>query len=197
MTRLHLLARLLRGDRRGVSAVEFALVAPVLAMVIIGLFDMGYGMYVTSILQGALHDAARMATVGTITGAQIDAKVRAQLANVAHDGTVTLALSSYTKFSDVKMPEKITGDTVPLGVYNVGDCYEDANGNNRYDLDKGKTGLGQADDIVNYKVTITYPRLLPVAGLLGWSQNNTITGSTVLRNQPYAARSTTVAVKCN
>ena len=186
----------LKADLRGVSAVEFGLVAPVLAMTVIGLFDMGYSMYVSSILQGALHEAARMATVGNANGDAINARVRAQLANVSANGTVTLNTSSYTNFSDVKMPEKITSDTVPLGTYNVGDCYEDANNNGTYDLDKGKTGFGQADDIVNYTVTIEYPRLLPVAGLLGWSQTNKITGSTVLRNQPFAARGTGVTVRC-
>lgn len=189
--------RRLAGDCRGVSLVEFGLVAPVLAMTIIGLFDMGYSMYVHSVLQGALHDAARMATVGNITGEQIDAKIKSRLDTVSNHGTVTLKLESYTNFSDVKMPEKITGDTVPIGQYNVGDCYEDANGNGRYDLDRGKTGLGRADDIVNYTVTITYDRVLPVAGLFGWSDTNTITGSTPLRNQPYAARALGTPIRCS
>ena len=42
----------LRRDERGVTVVEFALLAPVLLVTLLGMFDMGYTMYAQTLLQG-------------------------------------------------------------------------------------------------------------------------------------------------
>jgi hypothetical protein len=104
---------------------------------------------------------------------------------------VTTATQSYYEFSGVSQPEKIVSDTVPLNAYNPGDCFEDVNGNNAYDTDRGRSGTGNADDIVRYSVTITFPRILPLGTLMGWGPTQTLTSNTVLRNQPYAGRNMT------
>lgn len=180
--------RRLGRDRRAVTIIEFAMIAPVLLLLLLGFFDLGYRSYASSVLQGALHDAARMATVGGYTMTQIDARVKARLSNFATRSTVTTTATSYYQFSGVSQPEKIVGDTVPLGSYNSGDCFEDANGSNTYDNDRGSSGTGNSDDIVRYSVTITFPRILPMGSLMGWGNTQTLTSDTVLRNQPYAAR---------
>ena len=182
------LLRRLRDDRSGVTIIEFAMVAPVLLLLLLGFFDLGYRSYASSVLQGALHDAARMATVGGYSMDQIDARVKTRLSNFATRSTVTTSASSYYDFSGVSQPEKIVGDTAPLNAYNAGDCFEDANGNNSYDTDRGRSGTGNSDDIVRYSVTISFPRILPMGRLMGWGDTQTITSNTVLRNQPYAGR---------
>jgi Flp pilus assembly protein TadG len=191
MRRPAFLRRLAR-DRRGVTIIEFAMVVPVLLLVLLGFFDLGYRSYASSVLQGALHDAARMATVGGYSMTQIDARVKTRLSNFATRSTVTTAASSYYEFSGVAQPEKIVGDTAPLNAYNVGDCFEDANGNNTYDTDRGRSGTGNSDDIVRYSVTISFPRILPMGSLMGWGNTQTLTSDTVLRNQPYAGRTNSV-----
>lgn len=187
----------LRRNQRGATIVEFAIVSPVLCLTLLGFMELGYKSYVGSVVQGALHDAARSATVGDKTGAQIDAIVTSRLHAFSTGATITINKSSYTNYSDVRMPEKITSDTAPLGQYNSTDCYEDANGNLRYDTDRGKSGLGTADDIVNYEIVMTFPPIVPLWKMIGGPTTETITASTVLRNQPYAARSTTVTVRCS
>ena len=182
------LLRRLRRDSKAVTIVEFAMVAPVMLLLLLGLFDLGYRAYASSVLQGSLHDAARMATVGGYSMTQIDARVKTRLSNFASRSTVTTAAASYYEFSGVSQPEKIVGDTVPLNSYNSGDCFEDVNGNNAYDTDRGRSGTGNADDIVRYRVTITFPRVFPLGVLMGWSNSQTLTSETVLRNQPYAGR---------
>jgi Flp pilus assembly protein TadG len=186
------LLRRLREDRSGVTILEFALVAPVLLLLLMGFFDLGYRVYAQSVLQGALHDAARMATVGGSSMAQIDARVKTRLSNFATRSTVTTAADSYYDFAGVAQPEKIVGDTAPIGSYNAGDCFEDANGNNAFDADRGRSGTGNSDDIVRYSVTITFPRVFPLGTLMGWSNTQTLTSNTVLRNQPYAGRTNSV-----
>ncbi|HEY0412789.1 MAG TPA: TadE/TadG family type IV pilus assembly protein [Allosphingosinicella sp.] len=183
-------------DRRGATIVEFAIVCPVLCLTLLGFMELGYKSYVGSIVQGALHEAARSATVGDKTGAQIDALVQDRLKSFSSGATITINKSSYTNFSDVKMPEKITQDTAPLGSYNTGDCYEDANGNGAYDIDRGKSGLGGSDDIVNYEIVMTFPPIVPLWRMIGGPSTETIRASTVLRNQPYASRTTSVTVRC-
>jgi Flp pilus assembly pilin Flp len=195
MTRRRFIARLGR-DRSGVTIVEFAMVLPVLCVLLMGTFDLGYRSYVASVLQGSLREAARMATVGGVSMDQIDARVRLRLSNFARDATVSTSASSYTEFADVGQPETITSDTAPFGQYNAGDCFEDANGNGTYDLDRGRTGLGQADDVVRYRASITYPAMFPVGALLGWGDTETVSAETMLRNQPYAGRATGVVIVC-
>jgi Flp pilus assembly pilin Flp len=183
-------------DERGATIVEFAIVAPVLCLTLLGFVELGYKSYVGSVVQGALHDAARSATVGDKTPAQIDDLVTTRLQAFSRGATITINKSSYTEFSDVKMPEKITQDTAPLGQYNSTDCYEDANGNGRYDTDRGKTGLGGSDDIVNYEIVMTFPPLVPLWKMIGGPTVETSRASTVLRNQPYAARTNNVVIRC-
>lgn len=186
------LLRRLQRDRRGVTIIEFAMVAPVLLLLLLGFFDLGYRSYASSVLQGALHDAARMATVGGYSMAQIDARVKTRLSNFATRSTVTTATASYYDFAGVSQPEKVVSDTAPVGSYNPGDCFEDVNSNNQYDTDRGRGGTGNADDIVRYSVTISFPRILPMGALMGWGNTQTLTSNTVLRNQPYAGRNMSI-----
>lgn len=180
--------RRLRRDRRGATIVEFALVAAPFIMLILGLVDVGYREYVSVMLQGAINEAARQVTVGGVTSDTVDTFVKARVAGVAPQATVAITKSSYFDFSNVGKPEPITTDTVPLGVYNVGDCYIDENGNGVWDSDSGLAGVGGSDDIVYYKVTVTFGSLVPVQNLFGWSGTETVSATTMMRNQPYASQ---------
>lgn len=194
----HRTLRRLAHDRRGATLIEFAIVAPTLCMMLMVIFDLGWRQYVASALNGALMEAARMATTGQVPQETIDAHVRDRLAQFSREGTVDIRSDSYADFTGVGIPETITSDTAPMGTYNVGDCYQDFNGNGRWDADRGRTGMGGAEDVVRYTVSITYPRIFPVAGLMGWSNEQTITANTSLRNQPFAARGVaTPPTRCN
>ncbi|MDB5672609.1 MAG: hypothetical protein JWO25_3568 [Alphaproteobacteria bacterium] len=177
-------------DRKGISTVEFALVAPVLLLMIMGFFDLAHREYATAVLQGALQKAARDSTLetGTANGATIDAAIQAQVKKVLGKGTQFTPAPqrfSYTDFSGVGQAETFI-DKPPLnGKYDKGECFQDVNGNGKWDADIGVNGNGGAQDAVTYKVFVSYPRLFPMAKLLGWSANQTISASTVLRNQPY------------
>lgn len=188
--------RALRRDRRGATIVEFALILPVLCTLLLGVLDLGYRSYVTSIVQGALHEAARMATVGGVPITTIETHVQNRLQRFSNNATITVTTRSYADFTGVGIPEVITQDTAPVGTYNAGDCFEDYNGNGHYDLDRGRSGLGGAEDVVYFEVTMTYPHIVPLGRFLGWNNNVTITQNTLLRNQPYAGRSTGVPIVC-
>ena len=195
MIRLGSIRRLGRDDR-GATIVEFAMVIPVLCTLLVGFLDLAYRGYVTSIIQGALHEGARMGTVGGIPTSTIENHITTRLRDFSRNATITTTTRSYSDFTGVRTPETITQDTVPLGTYNQGDCFTDSNGNGQWDADRGRTGMGGAEDVVYLEVTMTYPHLLPVGSFLGWSNNVTITQNTVLRTQPYAGRSTGAPTVC-
>ena len=183
--------RRLGRDRSGVTIVEFAMILPALCVLLLGTFELGYRSYAASVVQGALHDAARMATVGGVEMEAIDARVRDRLSNFAQQGTVDIQVDSYAEFSGVGIPEEITTDTVPLGEYNEGDCWIDTNESGEWEADGGSAGVGNSEDVVRYQVSLTVKEIVPISSLLadyGWTEFNTISGNTVLRNQPYGSR---------
>lgn len=175
--------------------MEFGLVAGPLCLFIMGIGDLGYQTYLRAVTQGVLDRAARAASVGTLTTSQIDAYIDTQMQTInSKNGTTSTTKKSYYNFSRVGKPEKITTDTAPLGVYNSGDCFEDSNGNNTYDTAGGNDGLGGADDIVFYQVTVSMPRLFPMAKMLGWSATQSATANATIRNQPWSNQATPAIV---
>lgn len=188
---------LLRDDG-GATIVEFGMVAPVLLLTVMGLFDMGHNIYTAAILQGAIQKVARDSTIegaDTVT-ATLDGRVTAAVRNIMPQAALTFSRKSYTNFSDVAQPEDyddVNGD----GVCGNGESFEDANGNGQYDSDRGITGHGGARDAVLYTVTVDYPRLFPLAKMVGLSDQVKTVSKTVLRNQPYSAQNTAAAIgKC-
>lgn len=188
------LLRRLRGDRRGVTLVEFALITPVMMVMMMGLFDIVYQIYAQSVLNGAIQKAGRDSTIqgASATTATIDQKVMSMVKLIANGATYTSSRKTYSTFSSIK-PEDFT-DSNGNGIRDPGECFTDINGNGQWDQDPGISGQGGANDVTVYTITITYPRLVPTFGLLGWSPNQSITASTVLKNQPYATQSSGSAV---
>lgn len=179
----------LASDTRGATVVEFAIIIPVVCTLMAAGFELGYRAYLSAIIQGALLEAARRATVGDRTGDQIDQIIKDRVAMLSSAANVKeIKKENFYNFTNVGKAEKITTDQAPIGVYNPAtDCYEDANNNNVYDTNMN-SGLGTADDIVRYSVRIEYPNIMPVKKLLGWGSKQTIAASTVMRNQPFTSR---------
>ncbi|MBN8814927.1 MAG: pilus assembly protein [Sphingomonas sp.] len=180
--------RSLRRDTRGATIVEFAIVAPVMILMMMGIGDLGYQVYAQSILNGAMQKAGRDSAIqgGANATATIDGKVSAMVKNIAQNATISFTRKNYSSFSVIK-PEPFT-DTNGNGVRDTGECYTDVNGNKQWDADPGMTGQGGANDVTVYTATVTYPHLFPVTGLFGWPSTQTITASTLLKNQPYASQ---------
>lgn len=189
MTKFTQKIRALSRDSKGAALVEFAFVAPFLLLVIMGILDVGHRIYTTAILQGSVQKAARDATLddGAANETAIDDRVKELMDPVVQDEPIsqyTFTRQNYSDFSDVSQPEDFT-DTDGDGDCNNGEPYDDVNGNDTWDADRGSAGQGNAKDAVLYTASITFPRLFPMASLIGLPQNETITASTVLRNQPF------------
>ena len=92
----------------GASAVEFALLLPVLMMVLFGIIEFGLALYRQAILTNASREGARLGivqSVPAITTAQINAVINTYLTNAGiTPGTVTRAF--------VGVPSSVTGTPV-------------------------------------------------------------------------------------
>lgn len=171
-------------DENGVSIVEFAMVAPLLLMMLLGFFDVSYNMYANTMLQGAVHEAARDSSLEAANEAALDAAVTSSVREVAGEATLKFERKAYATFTAVAKAEEFT-DINNDGQCNDNEPFEDANNNGVWDADQGEAGSGGARDAVLYNVTIRYPRAFPIAPFIGISEYHETTATTVLRNQPF------------
>ncbi len=176
----------LQRDERGTTMIEFAIIAPTFMLMLIGTFDLAHQVYVRAILDGAMQAAARASALetGPSSVAAIDAAVRSQVKNIAPAATVNFSRKSYFGYNDVKRAEALA-DQNGNGICDNNEAYEDENNNNRWDLDIGTAGAGNARDVVVYRVDVAYDHLFPLYKFVGASKNIQINNETLLKNQPF------------
>ncbi len=179
------------GNKRGATLMEFAMVAPPLILTLMGIFDLGHRTYLNSVLYGAMQKAGRDSSLetGAAQLIAIDNKVRDSVSPVLLGSTFQPMIRRATKsFTAVQSGEPFT-DGNANGLRDAGECFDDENSNGAWDSSAGANGLGASDDVITYKARITFSHVFPMPGLLGWPANDTLTATTVLRNQPYGERS--------
>lgn len=183
----HNLLRRIKHDDKGATLVEFAFVAPVLILLIMGIFDISHTQYTNALLNGAMQNAGRDLTLESAGSnqARIDAEVESRVRIVVPTGAeIEFEKLSHFDFSDIGEAEEFT-DENDDGVCNNGEVFADSNENGRWDSNRGRQGVGGARDAVLYTAVVTYQRLFPMATLAGMSETVTLRASTVLRNQPF------------
>ncbi len=180
---------LLKSDS-GSTLIEFALIAPVLFLLISAAIEFGTAMLTSTLMESGLRDAARFG----ITGQQPTGKTRLErIIEIIDERTLGLvkiedadvAVLVYPSFSDIGRGEDyIDGNT--NGVYDVGETFTDENGNGAWDADVGAAGSGESGDIVVYRIRYDWSVFTPIAskfmgdnGVLGLS------ASIVVRNEPW------------
>ncbi len=177
-------------DQRGATIIEFAIVAPVLSLMLVGAFDVAHTLYMRATLQGIVQKIARDATLESADDAAqtaLDNKVTAQVRALANNSTITFTRRYYRTFSDASAAQaEAWTDTNHDGKCDAGEPYQDDNNNGVWDADGGDSGEGGAKDRAVYTVTVTYPRFFPLYKLIGGSNTTEITATTILENQPYS-----------
>lgn len=197
MRRLALFCRLpsLGSDERGATVVEFAIIAPVMGLVLLGAFDVGHTLYMRAVLQGVLQKAARDSSLES--GSEqakleaIDKKVTAQVSAIANNGAIEIKRRYYRTFSEASAAKaEDWTDSNGNGTCDAGEPYTDRNLNKIWDKDGANGGQGGARDSTVYTVTVSYPRFFPIYNMIGGSNTTKVSAATVLRNQPYADQGT-------
>jgi hypothetical protein len=156
-------------------------------------FDAGYSFYLRSVACGTLEARARAASLDGATESQFDEEIREAMYDVLPayaegDDSIILTKRNYTDYSRIDAAEKITSDANSNGVLDIGDCWLDEDGNGEYGTNEGADGLGGADDGVYYTVTLQFPRLFPLASMIGLPEEQSVTVKTLVINQPYGTQ---------
>lgn len=89
---LEKLCRLCRRYRRGAAVVEFAVVSPLLIMLVFGMIEFGRMVMVQQLITNASREGARLAVLDGTTTADVQSKVNTFLTNAAVRGA-TVAVS--------------------------------------------------------------------------------------------------------
>lgn len=146
-----------QSDQRGTAALEFALIGPVFLFLILGIFEFTLFMMTQTVLESGVREASRYGITGReLAGSSRSDQIRQII--VDHAGglisadEIGLETLTYEEFGGIGQPEAFTDENAN-GVYDDGEPFQDANGNGQWDPDRGSPGVGNAGDIVVYKVS--------------------------------------------
>jgi hypothetical protein len=177
----------LASAQQGAAAVEFAIVAPVFLLLLLGIFDIGQMAYAKAVLQGAVEQAARSGTLETANVTIADDIVKNPIRPILPNATFTMTRKSYYDFNDVARPEKFT-DSDHDGNCDHGEPFVDENRSGSWDADIGRAGNGGAGDVVLYTVTMTYKPIFTLTTMGNDNASRTLTAVGVRKNQPFATQ---------
>lgn len=177
---------MLRRCQRGSALVEFAMIAPVFLLLVLGGLDICHTMYVRSVLTGQLQKASRDLSLEDASAKDrqdaIENAVRSAVRNVMPSATVTLTPTAYRDYANVGNAEEFN-DANHNGTCDNKEGFVDNNRNGKWDRDSGQTGRGGAKDVVLLTATATYDHL-PLAALFDSSSKVELIAKTLIRNQP-------------
>ncbi|MCB2072460.1 MAG: pilus assembly protein [Novosphingobium sp.] len=172
-------------DREGNAILEFAILAPVFLLLLLGTFDIGQMVYGRAVLHGAVEEAARSSSLETANTQVADEKVENALAPILPNASVESSRLSYFDFTDIGRPEA-WNDANDDGTCNDGETFTDENRNGAWDADVGSDGNGGAGDVVLYTVTVTYTPTFNVPFLHNHDGSRSFSATAVKKNQPFA-----------
>lgn len=203
MARLMEKLRCMGQNEDGATLLEFGVIAPVFLFMLLGTFEIGYGIYMRSALNGAIQQAARDATLQQASDPesrrQTDNEVRAILKKVnksLEDSDIKIVRKNYIDYSNVERMEDYE-DENDNGTCDNGEEYVDENGNDKWGT-VGRAGNGGARDAVLYSITVSYDSVFPLGTfvrdaknpdaaftLKGLTSRRTLRAETLLKNQPF------------
>jgi Flp pilus assembly pilin Flp len=160
----------LKASQAGVTAVEFALVVPIIIFTVMAVVQLGLAAWAKSTLEISVREAARFAITGSddidsgnTRDIAIIRKVQEDMSSfpLVPSQNITVTTKVYSSFEDIGKPEPENNDN---GVCEAGESYTDLNGNGRFDADSARTGFGNANDVVIYEVMFPLDSIIPIVG---------------------------------
>lgn len=178
-------------SEEGATAVEFALISPVLLLFTIGIIELSLMMLTQNLMESATFSASRLGKTGyaaeDLTREETILEELQRTAGVLMDiNEVTIESFAYDQFGDVGRPEPFV-DANSNGVRDDGENFTDVNGNGTYDSDMGAEGAGEAGEVVVYIVSYPWHITTPVmSALLGEEGILNLTARSVVKNEPFS-----------
>jgi len=177
-------------DASGATAIEFAMLAPVVILLLMGIIEFGLIYTADIVLKNATYDAARTGRTGFVENKSTQDKtvldiVRHEVSAMMDPNKLTIDSKAYAGFGNLNKPEPFI-DANKNGRRDNGENYTDVNGNGKYDLDQGRDGFGGANEVVLYTVSYPWKLLTPfVSEIIGDNGFITLTATAVVQNEPY------------
>lgn len=195
-------------DRRGASILEFALIAPIFFLLIMGILEFGLFMFHKVVIESITMQVGREASLNTSAGTTcaggndrltyIRCYVREKSAFLINGEqtqvTINTVAQGGTRVSDICLDVD-----PPRSTPTCSGSYEDVNGNNVYDPPAVNNSVGAPGDLIEVRVSYPWQVLVPfMKYFIGSSQATAegeapkrtgvvmITSSTVFRNEPAA-----------
>ena len=183
-------------DSHGTTALEFALVSPIVILLIVGTMEFAMIGFRTTILEGGLREAARFGTTGaSMTGTANREEAIINIVNDHANGLFTVTASDlstlvYPDFSQIGESEPYT-DADASGDWNEPEEYTDVNCNGQYDEDMGLTGAGGGSEVVLYTVSMDVDSLTGLIDHLITDDGKIPLSATIaIRNEPFPGGTT-------
>lgn len=177
-------------SQHGVTIIEFALIAPTLMLILLGIIELSLISFSQHVMESSIFSASRLGKTGYIDNGTTQQDT---ILNTLNDqaGTflditkITIQTSSYSKFDQIGLPEPFV-DANLNGIRDEGENYTDVNGNAQYDADMGTPGFGHASDVVVYTITYPWPIFTPlISQFIGNDGILNLTARAVVQNEPY------------
>lgn len=173
----------------GVTAIEFAFIAPMLLMFTFGIMEFAFVFLANNVLENAANEASRMGKTGYIAAQMTREAYLKKIVSDRIDGLMdpdllTMTTKVYKGFDDVGKPEPFT-DANTSGMYDYGEVFNDTNGNGQWDSDMGGSGQGDERDVVVYDFNYPWKYMTPFIGNILSNDGITIGTRIVIRNEPF------------
>ena len=175
----------------GVAALEFGMVAPVLVLSSIALIELGMMMFVNTLVEGSLREAARFGITGySPTGVSREDRILQIVSNntigLVDMNTAAVTQLIYPSFGDIGQPEPYSDDNPANGAYDLGEDFQDINGNGIWDADMGAAGAGGPGEVVLYTLAVDWGTLTPLfSSFMGDDGKIRMKASIAVRNEPF------------
>ena len=156
---------LLGKKRRGIAAIEFAMIAPVFILFLIGIIEMSLIMLCEHLLESAAYNASRTAKTGFIASGKTQLQTVMDVLN-----SKLVGLAPLLDVAKVQVTSTVYSD-----LSNVGQPAQ------------ATEGLGTASQIVVYTISYPWKIFTPIiSNIIGDSHSLiTLTSRIVVRNEPY------------
>lgn len=195
------LIRRLHRDQQAAAAVEFAIVAGVFFMLMLGMIEFGLIMFSQVIVESAVQEASREVSIGKVDPAckgssegerVCTAKniIEKKTDYLIHPESVSISATVVSKSTDAApaVPDICLDNPTNPYTSTCSSSYEDNNGNGKYDP-KGamvEGDLGTGSSLVEIRTTYLWRVFFPIMqSKFGKNGVLTITSSTVVNNEPF------------
>jgi Flp pilus assembly protein TadG len=178
-------------DRTGSAIIEFAIIAPILFLFLIGFTELALIFFTNAVLEGATNIGSRIGRTGYTAGGVVrEDYIRSEIQRLSggylDTSLLNISILSYDNFGNVGRPEDFI-DANGNGTYDPGESFTDVNGNSQWDADRGITGAGVRGAVVLYRVTYPWELFTPLMRDLIGDPNGilNITAVATVRNERF------------